>query len=166
MAIVAPAFALAPSANFNGTPTSGCSPLTVLFVDMSTGTLRDYNWTFGDGGSSTAFNISHTYTAGIGTSAFTVSHGVNATLGAGSDIETKSAYITVTDVCRKPIDPNMIDTKNLSALIGNVGGLFPGVIALIISVMPLVIIMVIAGLVVAIFGGIEGMVQNLSKIIK
>jgi len=64
------------------------------------------------------------------------------------------------------IDPNMIDTANLSTLIGNIGGLFPGVVNLVVAVLPLIIIMIIVGLVVAIFGGIGKMVESLSGIIK
>ena len=64
------------------------------------------------------------------------------------------------------IDPNMIDTANLSTLIGNIGELFPGVVNLVVAVLPLIIIMIIVGLVVAIFGGIGKMVESLSGIIK
>lgn len=154
LAIVMPALAVAPSADFNGTPTSGCSPLSVYFVDMSTGTLYNYNWTFGDGGTSTALNISHTYTVGTGINTFTVSHGVNATAGAGSDIETKAAYITVNAVCHTPIDPNAIDFTNLSRLVGNIAGIFPGIVVLIVNIVPLYIVQGLLYLIIALFAGI------------
>ena len=166
LAIVMPAFAVAPTAEFNGTPTSGCSPLSVYFVDMSTGTLNNFNWTFGDGGTSTALNVSHTYTVGSGTSTFTVSHGVNATAGAGSDIETKSAYITVNTACHTPIDPNIVDWANLSALIGNIPRIFPGVIAMVIGILPLIFIGMIIGLVVGLFGAIMEIVKNFATFLK
>ncbi len=82
----------APVANFSGSPTSGTAPLTVNFTDLSSGSPTSWSWTFGDGGSSTAQNPSHTYT-GAGT--YTVS--LTATNSCGSDGETKTAYITVTE---------------------------------------------------------------------
>ncbi|MFD0818661.1 RICIN domain-containing protein [Micromonospora zhanjiangensis] len=55
-----------PIAKATGTPTSGKAPLTVQFSSAGTtdpdgGTLS-YQWTFGDGGTSTEANPSHTYT--------------------------------------------------------------------------------------------------------
>ena len=44
----------APTADFSGTPTSGYAPLTVDFTDLSTN-ATGWDWTFGDGGTSTAF---------------------------------------------------------------------------------------------------------------
>jgi PKD repeat protein len=80
----------APVANFVGSPTSGNAPLAVTFTDQSTGSPTSWNWTFGDGGTSTARNPSHTY-SNAGT--YTVS--LTATNGCGSDSETKTSYITV-----------------------------------------------------------------------
>jgi PKD repeat protein len=79
-----------PIAAFMGSPTSGTVPLTVTFTDQSTGSPTSWNWTFGDGGTSTARNPSHTY-SNAGT--YTVS--LTATNGCGSDSETKTSYITV-----------------------------------------------------------------------
>lgn len=81
-----------PVANFSGSPTSGDYPLNVTFTDLSTFSPTSWSWTFGDGGSSTAQNPSHTYTAAGN---YTVS--LTATNSCGSDGETKSAYITVTE---------------------------------------------------------------------
>ena len=52
-------------ANFsNSQPTSCSPPSTVNFQNLSTGTgILNYQWTFGDGGSSTLTNPSHTYNA-------------------------------------------------------------------------------------------------------
>lgn len=50
-----------PVASFTGSPTSGSAPLTVNFANTSTG-ATNYNWNFGDGGSSAATNPAHTYT--------------------------------------------------------------------------------------------------------
>jgi PKD repeat protein len=81
---------VAPVATFTGTPTSGTSPLTVVFTDASTGSPTSWSWTFGDGGTSTVQNPSHVYTTGgTYTVALTVA---NAT---GSNTQTRTGYITV-----------------------------------------------------------------------
>lgn len=79
-----------PVADFTGTPTSGTVPLTVQFTDSSTNTPTSWAWTFGDAGTSTAQNPSHDYS-----SAGTYSVGLTATNAGGSDLETKTDYITV-----------------------------------------------------------------------
>jgi serine protease len=80
----------APVAQFTGSPTSGCAPLAVTFTDQSTGDITSWSWTFGDGGTSAAQNPSHTYTSA---GKYTVS--LTVTGPGGSDIETKTNYITV-----------------------------------------------------------------------
>jgi PKD repeat protein len=81
----------APVAAFTGTPVSGTYPLAVSFVDQSANAPTSWSWTFGDGGTSTAQSPAHTYTV-AGT--FTVS--LTAANAYGSDVETKTGYITVT----------------------------------------------------------------------
>ena len=81
-----------PTAAFSGSPTSGCPTLTVNFTDQSTGDITSWSWDFGDGSTSTAQNPSHDYTA-PGT--YTVS--LTVTGPGGSDTNTKTNYITVTD---------------------------------------------------------------------
>ncbi len=83
---------LPPVAAFTGTPTSGTFPLLVQFSDQSTNTPTGWSWTFGDGGTSSAQNPSRTYTA-AGT--YTVT--LTASNAYGSDGETKTGYITVSD---------------------------------------------------------------------
>lgn len=86
----------APTADFSGSPTSGIEPLSVSFTDLSTG-ASSWSWDFGDGGSSTQQNPSHTYnTAGTYTVVLT------ATNACGSDIATKTNYITV-NPCVAPV---------------------------------------------------------------
>ena len=82
----------APTADFSASPTSGTTPLTVDFTDLSTDSPISWTWNFGDGGSSTDQNPSHTYTSAGN---FDVS--LTATNSIGSDVETKTGYITVTD---------------------------------------------------------------------
>ncbi|MDO9324427.1 MAG: TIGR03768 family metallophosphoesterase [Methanoregula sp.] len=83
---------LAPVANFAGTPTSGYSPLTVQFTDSSTGIPTSWNWSFGDGGYSSAQNPVYTYAS---TGSFTVS--LTATNSAGATTKTVANYITGTN---------------------------------------------------------------------
>lgn len=80
-----------PVSNFTANQTTGQYPASVAFTDTSTGYPSSWNWTFGDGNTSTLQNPTHTYAA-IGN--YTVTHGVSNALG--SDIETKTDYITVT----------------------------------------------------------------------
>ena len=81
-----------PVAAFSGSPTSGNYPLNVSFTDASSNSPTSWNWNFGDGGTSTSQNPSHTYTAS-GTYSVTLT----ATNSCGSDIETLTNYITVSD---------------------------------------------------------------------
>lgn len=78
------------AANFSGSPTSGTAPLTVNFTDLSTGSPTSWSWNFGDGTGSSAQNPSHTYTA-----AGTYTVALTATNACGSDVESKSAYVSV-----------------------------------------------------------------------
>lgn len=81
-----------PVATFAGSPTSGSAPLTVNFTDLSTGDPTSWDWSFGDGGTSTSQNPSHSYTAnGTYTVSLTVSNAY------GSDTDTKVGFITVAD---------------------------------------------------------------------
>ena len=83
--------ASAQTADFNADRTSGCAGLlTVNFTNTSSGTVTNYLWTFGDGGTSSLQSPSHTYTsAGTYTVTLTVSG------PSGSDTETRSNFITV-----------------------------------------------------------------------
>ena len=87
-----PASTNPPVAAFTGTPTSGDYPLAVQFTDQSTNSPTSFSWSFGDGGTSTSQNPNYTYNS---TGVYTVS--LTATNAYGSDTETKTAYITVTE---------------------------------------------------------------------
>ncbi|MBI5914762.1 MAG: PKD domain-containing protein, partial [Bacteroidetes bacterium] len=81
-----------PTANFIGTPTTGCTPLSVAFTDQSTNGPISWNWTFpgGNPGTSTMQNPTVVYnTAGV----FNVT--LTATNLAGSNTVTKTNYISV-----------------------------------------------------------------------
>jgi PKD repeat protein len=82
-----------PVADFSASPLSGKPPLTVAFTDLSTGhpIPTSWSWDFGDGiGTSTARNPSYTYASwGV----YTIS--LTAANSEGSDIKTKTNYITV-----------------------------------------------------------------------
>lgn len=81
-----------PVADFTGTPLSGTAPLTVQFTDLSTNTPTFWSWSFGDGGTSPVQNPSHQYT-----SAGTYTISLTAANAAGSDGETKTGYVVVTE---------------------------------------------------------------------
>jgi PKD repeat protein len=83
-----------PVANFYGTPTTGCDPLTVNFYDQSTNTPTSRSWSFPGGtpSSSTATNPVVVYnTPG------TYNVSLTATNAGGNDSYTRSSYITVND---------------------------------------------------------------------
>lgn len=100
----------APIADFTGTPLTGCNSLTVTFTDASINTPTSWNWTF-TGGVPAAFAGQNpptvTYASpGTYTVTLTVSN------ASGSDVETKTNYITVNN-CPPPV-------ANFSALPNNV----------------------------------------------
>ncbi len=80
-----------PVASFTGNLTSGTAPLTVNFVETSTGSPTSWSWSFGDGSTSTSQHPSHQY---ISIGNYTVS--LTATNTCGSEVETKPNYISVT----------------------------------------------------------------------
>jgi len=81
-----------PVAGFTGTPTSGTTPLTVMFTDSTTNGPTVWQWNFGDGSSenSTVKNPVHTYLA-PGT--YTVT--LTASNAGGSNTATRTSYIVV-----------------------------------------------------------------------
>ena len=78
-------------ADFEGEPRSGGSPLTVKFIDKSTGEITGWYWEFGDGHTSIERNPEHTYTD-IGY------YDVSLTVYSNDaqDTKTKEKYIEVT----------------------------------------------------------------------
>lgn len=78
-------------AGFSGTPTTGGSPLSVQFTDISIGSPTTWSWDFGDGFTSTEQNPLHVY-QNAGTYSVTLS----VTGLSGSSSVTKNGYISVT----------------------------------------------------------------------
>ncbi|WP_456442762.1 PKD domain-containing protein [Caldithrix abyssi] len=93
-----------PVADFSGTPTSGDAPLTVSFTDLSSNNPTSWSWDFGDGGTSTQQNPTYTYNT-PGT--YTVS--LTATNAYGSDTNTKTNYITVTEASQPTMHVNQVN---------------------------------------------------------
>ncbi len=81
-----------PVADFSATPTSGTTPLTVNFTDLSTNAPTSWSWEFGDGSVSATQNPSHTYS-----SAGTYSISLTVTNNFGNNTVTKANKITVSD---------------------------------------------------------------------
>ena len=79
-----------PTAEFWAGPTLGLAPLTVQFNDASSGAVTSWEWSFGDGATSSAASPTHVYTSpGI----FAVT--LTARGPGGADGETKPGLVTV-----------------------------------------------------------------------
>jgi len=151
--VLASAPALA-AVSFTTSTSSGCSPLAVVFNDTTGSGMHDYNWSLGDGTTSTQRNLTYSYTfTGVGIAGYPVIHGINATGGGYSQIT--STTIDVKNCAEDPIiNPTQIDFANLSSLIGNIAGIFPGIVVLVISIVPLYIVQGLLYLILAFFVGL------------
>lgn len=78
------------TADFSANVTSGCSPLVVIFSDLSTGNPTSWNWNLGNGNNSNLQNPGATY---VNPGTYTVTLAIAN--GGFNDTETKTAYITV-----------------------------------------------------------------------
>lgn len=79
-----------PVTDFAANPLSGSGPLTVEFLDISTGYPTSWLWNFGDGQTSAEQHPTHTYR---NDGYYTVS--LTVTNPSGSDVETKMAFLQV-----------------------------------------------------------------------
>ncbi len=94
-------------ADFVGTPVKGSKPLTVTFINLSTGNIVGYQWNFGDGQTGTEKDPIHTYNkTGKYSVMLTVTGADSAT-----DVEVKQNYIQVSISC-----PFLTITDNLNDL--------------------------------------------------
>jgi PKD repeat protein len=108
--------AIPPAANFSALPTAGEWPLTVLFSDLSTGTITNSFWDFGDGGqtNTTSTSLAYSY-PGMGTNS--VSLTVSGPLGASTLIRTN--FIVITNV--PPVTLSILLQSNQVQLIWREG---------------------------------------------
>ena len=83
---------LAPEVDFAADITTGFTPLTVSFTNLTTGSAINYGWTFGDGHVSTNQNPSNIYSTS-GTYSVTLT----ASGPGGANTLTRTNYIVVTD---------------------------------------------------------------------
>jgi PKD repeat protein len=86
-----------PIASFTASPTTGKAPLTVHFMDTSTGSPTVWAWDFGDGNRSDLQNPTHIYTS---PGSYTVR--LQALNTGGSNSETKYYYVTVNPAYVQP----------------------------------------------------------------
>ncbi len=120
----------APTADFAVEQQKSCTG-TVQFTDASTDVPTSWNWDFGDGDTSSVQNPTHTYTT---SGNYTVK--LTSSNLYGSDIETKTSYITVdlSKAVKVSCEPNTIshradygirsvlfETINNSSMDGSVG---------------------------------------------
>ncbi|RMG21574.1 MAG: PKD domain-containing protein, partial [Bacteroidetes bacterium] len=78
------------TADFSSNVQAGCSPLTVQFINNSSGLISDYLWDFGNGNTSTLANPGAVY---VNPGSYTVS--LTVSNAASSDTKTLTGYITV-----------------------------------------------------------------------
>jgi PKD repeat protein len=95
-----------PIAAFTQDRATGQAPLVVRFTNQSTGSISQYNWDFGDGGSSTEANPSHTFSKpGVYTVRLRVSGpGGNSNVSREINVQSASAPVAafVQDVTTGP----------------------------------------------------------------
>jgi PKD repeat protein len=101
-----------PVTDFSGTPTTVTEGNTVAFTDLSTNTPTSWSWTFEGGTPATSTEQSPVITYNT---AGTYEVSLTATNAAGSDTETKAAYITVTSAAAPPVAEFEADVTTIEA---------------------------------------------------
>jgi PKD repeat protein len=93
----------APVAGFSASLTNGAAPLLVTFTDTSTGSITSWQWSFGDGGTSSAASPTYSYaSAGV----FSVSLQVIGP--GGSSVTNVANLITVTNTIVSLAPPELL----------------------------------------------------------
>ena len=105
---------LPPVAEFFGDPVTGYSPLTVVFTDLSTGSPKNWEWSFGDGATSAEKNPFHIYQ---NPGAYNV--GLVVTNAYGTSKEIKGNYVTV----RAPTLHDVFLAESPSGFLANDGSI-------------------------------------------
>jgi len=99
-----------PVSGFTASPVFGYAPLNVSFTDTSSGSISQYEWSMGDGTSSSEQNPSHQYTEpGVYTVGLVVSG------QAGNSAEVKKDLITVESLPAAPIARFKADKRSGTA---------------------------------------------------
>ena len=83
-------------------------------------------------------------------------HGSTIKIGAAAAVGT-IATVAPAMAATTIIDPNIIDFTNLSTMIGNVAGIIPGIVTLVVSTVPLFIVNGVVYLIMGIFAGVIAM---------
>jgi gliding motility-associated-like protein len=118
----------APAAKFSSTDTAGCTPHTVTFTDQSTtpsGTITQWEWNFGDGGTSNQKNPSHTYTTSGTFNVFlkvTSSTGCTQTVFKQQHIRVGAGAVAdfianVPNTCQVPVNVTFTNTSQTSGTV-------------------------------------------------
>ncbi len=106
---------------FSAVPVAGDAPLTVSFIDQSSGTIDGWNWTFGDGDTSDDENPVHRYvTPGSYSPQLTIWSGTpenNATISISDYISVSDPSPPIADFAATPVagyDPLTVSFLSLS----------------------------------------------------
>lgn len=93
--------------DFSANVTSGNPGMVVAFTPTTTGTISQWLWDFGDGGTSTAQTPTHTYNL-VGS--YTVSLTATGSGSSGSAVKIKPNFITVTNPALPPVANFTVDS--------------------------------------------------------
>ena len=112
--VVATVPSAVPVANFDASATSGNAPLSINFINSSTGNITSYAWTFGDGTTSTSQNPVHVYSA-----AGTYSVSLKVTGPGGTSTKTLASYVKVTAPATADATPPSVPGSLLATASGS-----------------------------------------------
>jgi PKD repeat protein len=146
-------------AAFFGSPRTGSAPLTVTFLDTSTGSPASWDWDFGDGESSTLQNPSHMYyepgsykvtlivTGGGSSDELALPNYITVVSPTSPATTQTTAPVSATGTTRAPATQTVVSSEETTSLPSgqnDQGGLFGYVIVI-------VVIVIIAGIAVILY---------------